>query len=72
MIRQTQALLSKYSNGISRVENKGMWMAGMTPLLFVLLHNIHVAAHFLFNFVFQSDPGKEGSLSDDLGSTLTS
>lgn len=47
-------------------------MAGMTPLLFVLLHNIHVAAHFLFNFVFQSDPGTEGSLSDDLGSTLTS
>lgn len=28
----------------------------MTPLLFVLRHNIHVAARFLFNFVFQSDP----------------
>lgn len=36
----------------------------MTPLLFVLRHNIHVAARFLFNFVFQSDPDAKGLLSD--------
>lgn len=48
MIRQTLALLSKYSNGLSEVENKEMWMGRMTPLLFVLRHNIHVVTRFPF------------------------
>lgn len=61
MIRQTQALLSKYSNVIGGVENKGTWMAGMTSLFTPLPYNIHITTHFLLYFVFQSDPDTEGT-----------
>lgn len=61
MIRQTQALLSKYSNVTGGVENKGTWMGGMTSLFSILLSNIHITTHVLFYFVFQSDPALGGT-----------
>lgn len=66
MIRQTQALFSKYSNAIGEVENKGTWMGGMTSLFSILLDNIHITTHFLVYFVFQSDPDTERTQSDVL------
>ena len=59
-------LLSKYSNVIGGVENKGTSMGGMTSLFSILLHNIHITTHFLSYFVFQSDPDTGATQADIL------